>query len=257
MPDSRLATQLYTVRAFTQTPAEIAATLRKLKTIGYDAVQISALGAIEPEALRRIADDEGIAICASMVAFADLRADVAAQIATHQTLGCAHVATKGMSPADYPGAEGVAAFAVQANEVGRRLAEAGLTFSYHNHSDEFARVDGRRILDLIFEQTDPRYVKALLCTYWVQHGGGDPAAWIDRLGERVVLLHLKDMAIRPGRTQAFAEVGEGNLNWPRILPAAQAAGVQWYIVEQDNCYERDPFESLQISLMNCRAMGLA
>jgi len=53
----------------------------------------------------------------------------------------------------------------------------------------------------------------------------------------------------------MAEVGEGNLNWPRIVAACKKAGVEWYIVEQDTC-ERDPFESLAISLRNIKAMGI-
>ncbi len=54
----------------------------------------------------------------------------------------------------------------------------------------------------------------------------------------------------------MAEVGEGNLNWPAILQACRAAGVEWYIIEQDIC-QRDPFESLAISLKNVRGMGLS
>jgi sugar phosphate isomerase/epimerase len=53
----------------------------------------------------------------------------------------------------------------------------------------------------------------------------------------------------------MAEVGEGNLNWPAILEACRQAGVEWYIVEQDTC-QRDPLESLRISLRNLQAMGL-
>ena len=59
-----------------------------------------------------------------------------------------------------------------------------------------------------------------------------------------------------GREQLMAEVGEGNLNWPAILEACKAAGVEWYIIEQDVC-QRDPLESLGISLRNVRAMGLS
>ena len=60
-----------------------------------------------------------------------------------------------------------------------------------------------------------------------------------------------------GSTQRYAEVGEGNLNWPAILNACIYAGVEWYIIEQDSCYERDPFESLGISLNNLKEMGFA
>jgi sugar phosphate isomerase/epimerase len=58
-----------------------------------------------------------------------------------------------------------------------------------------------------------------------------------------------------GREQLYAEIGEGNLDWPSILAAARDAGVKWYIIEQDIC-QRDPFESLAISLSNLNAMGL-
>jgi sugar phosphate isomerase/epimerase len=55
------------------------------------------------------------------------------------------------------------------------------------------------------------------------------------------------MSITPEREQRMAEIGEGNLNWPAILKAAREGGVEWYLVEQDACYGRDPFESLAIS----------
>ena len=65
------------------------------------------------------------------------------------------------------------------------------------------------------------------------------------------------MAITTEREVRYAEIGEGNLNWPAILDAAKAGGVRWYLVEQDECYGRDPFESLAISYRNLRAMGLS
>jgi sugar phosphate isomerase/epimerase len=64
------------------------------------------------------------------------------------------------------------------------------------------------------------------------------------------------MVYGPDGKVRFAEIGEGNLNWPAILQAAREAGVQWYCIEQDECYERDPFDSLKLSLDNLRAMGL-
>ena len=69
------------------------------------------------------------------------------------------------------------------------------------------------------------------------------------------MLHLKDMTMGPDGVR-MAEIGEGNLNWPAILAAAKDAGVQWYCIEQDDCYERDPFDSLKISLDNLQCMGI-
>ena len=254
MSDTVLAAQLYTLRDYCKTPADIATTMAKVKAMGYDAVQTSGMGEIDTVELRRIVDSEGLTICATHRGFDALRDDTQAEIEYHKAIGCENVAIGG-APADYHSAEGFARFAKDATEVGRKLAEAGLTFSYHNHSHEFTKHDGRLAMDIIYGESDPRYLLAELDTYWVQHGGGDPAAWIDKLSDRIVLLHLKDMAMN-GREQLYAEIGEGNLNWDRILASAAAAGVRWYIVEQDLC-QRDQFESLAISLRNLRQMGLS
>lgn len=251
----QIAAQLYTVREFTKTEADIVETMKKVRQLGYEAVQCSALGPIEPAALKNIADGEGISIIATHTSYERMRDEPQSVIDEHQLWGCKHAAIGGL-PGEYRTAEGYARFAKEASEVAARLAEGGLTFSYHNHSFELERFNGRTGLEILYAESDPNYFKSELDTYWVQHGGGDPAAWIRQLKGRADIIHLKDMAME-GSTQRFAEIGEGNLNWPAILSACIYAGVEWYIIEQDTCYARDPFESLGISLRNLKEMGFA
>ena len=253
MAASQLAAQLYTVRDFTNTPTEIATTMKKVKQLGYDAVQCSALGVIDAHELKRIVDGEGLTICATHTDYERMRDEPQAVIDEHNLWGCKHAAIGGL-PQEYRNAEGYARFAEEASEVAKQLAEGGLIFSYHNHSFELERFNGRTGLEILYEDSDPKYFNSELDTYWIQHGGGDPAAWIRELKGRAYIVHLKDMAM-DDRTQLFAEVGEGNLNWPAILDACKEAGVEWYIVEQDTC-QRDPFESLGISLRNLKEMGI-
>jgi sugar phosphate isomerase/epimerase len=249
-----LAAQLYTVREFIQTADGLATSLNKVRAIGYTAVQISGIGPIPDAEVKSILDDVGLSVCNTHVRAAWPWNDLDPIIAQHHLWKCRHVAV-GSMPQEYRvSEEGFRRFAAQANEIGERLGKAGLTFSYHNHSFEFVRFGKRTGLDLIYEETDPRYLKAELDTYWIQHGGGDPAAWIKKMNQRMPTVHLKDMVILNGQ-QTMAEVGEGNLNWPAILQACREAGVEWYAVEQDEC-QRDPFESLQISCDNLKAMGL-
>jgi sugar phosphate isomerase/epimerase len=141
--------------------------------------------------------------------------------------------------------------------IAERLAQAGMDFSYHNHNHELARYGDKTWLEMLYEQAPPEMLKAELDTYWIQAGGGDPVAWVRRCAGREPVLHLKDMAVTPEREQRMAEIGEGNMNWPAILQAAEESGVEWWLVEQDECYGRDPFESLAISYRNLRAMGLS
>lgn len=252
-----LAAQLYTVRQFCQTAADLAASLEKIRAIGYQAVQVSGIGLIPDAEVKRLVDAQGLTICNTHVRPSEaLWNDLAAVIEQHRLWSCNHVALGSMPQAFRDeGEAGFHRFAREASDIGAALLNAGLTFSYHNHSFEFARFGKRTGLDIIYEESDPVYLRAEIDTYWIQHGGGDPTAWIRKMsGGRMPVVHLKDMVILNGQ-QTMAEIGEGNLNWPSILLACREAGVEWYAVEQDVC-QRDPFESLKISYQNLRGMGL-
>ena len=73
MTESVLAAQLYTVREFMKTPADIAASMKKVKALGYDAVQTSGHGPIAPEEMKRIVDGEGLTICATHISYERMR----------------------------------------------------------------------------------------------------------------------------------------------------------------------------------------
>ena len=253
MGKSVIAAQMYTVREFTQTPEDIASSLKKVRAIGYESVQLSGLGPIDSLELKKMLDGEGLSVCATHTSFDRMKDDIQAVIDYHHLLGCKYPAI-GSMPGEYRHAGSYAEFVSDAAAVGERLLAAGLMFAYHNHSFELERVGGRTILEMIYADSDPRFVKAEIDTYWIQHGGGDPAAWIGRLEGRVPLVHLKDMTV-VDKQPVMAEVGEGNLNWPAIIDACRKSGVEWYLVEQDIC-RRDPFESLAISFRNLKEMGV-
>jgi len=255
MAGSVLAAQLYTVRDFCRTAKDFAASMKKVRAAGYEAVQLSGHGEdITAKELKTILDGEGLKCCATHVSYEGMRDELDRTVEHHQTLDC-QLAGIGGLPGEYHGsAEGFARFAKEASGVGQKLAEHGLTFIYHNHSFELEKFGDRTGLQILYEDSDPKYFQAELDTYWVQHGGGDSTAWIRKVSGRLPALHLKDMTMQ-GHEQIMAEIGEGNLDWPAILEAAKKAGVEWYIVEQDTC-QRDPFESLAISFRNLQAMGL-
>src|SRR5678816_663196 len=121
-------------------------------------------------------------------------------------------------------AAGWKACAASLNKIARACHERGIDFAYHNHSFEFQKFDGKTGLDIVFENTEPHLVKAELDVYWVKHGGEDPVARINKFGDRVIALHLKDMAA--GDDKKFAEVGRGTLDFKAILDAATKNGVR-------------------------------
>ncbi len=255
MSNSVIAAQLYTLRDFCKTPEDIAKTFKKVKEMGYDAVQLSGLGPIDPKELKEIADREGLRICATHISFDQMREDIERVIADHKLWNCKYVGIGGMPRENRNSRQGYIDFAREASEIARKLADNGLRFIYHNHNFEFRKFDGMTGLEILYNEFDLSVVDFEIDTYWVQAGGSDPAAWIRKVGGNMKVVHLKDMAIDENSRQIFAEVGEGNLNWPAILQACKDIGVEWYVVEQDVC-QRDPFESLKISLENLRKMGI-
>ncbi|MCC7145381.1 MAG: sugar phosphate isomerase/epimerase [Phycisphaeraceae bacterium] len=286
MAQTVLGAQLYTVRKTTQTAADLAKTFRRLRQMGYQAVQVSAIGPIETPELAKILRDEGMTCAVTHVSL-DMMRDTQKCLDYHQAIGCQYTAVGGFFPSVEDAAEprNWERFAADLSAVARTLGAKGLFVGYHNHSHEWTRVDHRRGIEILLEKVDPQ-VWFELDTYWVTHGGGDPAAWIDRIastasskaspsggaasggstsggstsgggggGSRMPCIHVKDMLITADRKQKMGEVGEGNLNWPRILQAAKQANVRWYLVERDDG-DLDPFDSLRISYDNLRAMGL-
>lgn len=251
---SKLAAQLYTVREFTKTPDDIKRTLERVAKIGYPSVQLSALGPMDPQELRQACDDNGLSICSTHISFDKMRDETDAVIEEHQIYGCKYPGVGGMSQKYHGSAEGYREFAKDASAVGAKLAAAGMTFVYHNHSQEFQHFGDERGMDILFDEGD-KHFQFELDTYWVQHGGASPVAWISKCAGRLPVIHFKDMRITNDRTQYYCEIGRGNLDWPGILAACDAAKIEWYIVEQDVC-EGDPFDSLAISYNNLRAMGL-
>ena len=256
MADHVVGAQLYTLREHTQTIGDIRATLKKVAAIGYRAVQISGFGPAEPRDVALAAEDAGLVVAATHVGWPRFVNDLDRLIEEHLLWKCRHPAVGGMPP-EYRTLEGLKRLRDELPPIAEKLAKAGMDFSYHNHAHEFARVEGKKTwLELLYEMLPARHLKAELDTFWVQSGGGDPATWIRKCAGREPLLHLKDYTVIASGERRFAEIGEGNLNWPAILAAARESGVEWYLVEQDDCYGRNPFESLAISYRNLVAMGL-
>ena len=166
-------------------------------------------------------------------------------------------------------------FAKQADEYACQLKEHGIDLYYHNHHFEFVRHGGKLLMDIIKENT--KYLGFELDIHWIHRGGMDPVKFINQYAGRIRLLHLKDyrvaameldanadLSTNEGMMKAysamnniveFAEVGEGNLDIPACIEAGLAGGSEYFLVEQDLTYGRDPFDCLKTSHDNLVKMG--
>ena len=251
----KIAAQLYTVRQFMDTPENMAATLKKIKEIGYNAVQVSKIGPIGDPEFKELVDREKLSICATHIDYRELLNNLEAVIKRHQIWDCKYVGVSIMPDEYRHTREGYVKFAKEASEIGRKLKEAGMQFIYHNHDFEFTKFDGKSGMDIILEESDPEAFGYEIDLFWVQAGGEDPIKWIHKVNGMMPVVHLKDFIVTSSRERRFAEIGEGNLNFPGILEACKETNIEWGIVEQDQSYDRDPFDSLAISLNYLRKLG--
>ena len=259
-------------------------TLRAMSDIGYRAIELSqvAMTAENITAMRRAQDELGVEIVALSAmltpprgfVFDSLTENYDKLVADCRTLGTSLLRI-GMLPFEAMASlDLVVDFARTADGFARRLKDDGIDLYYHNHHIEFAKFDGRYMLDIISE-TAPS-VGLELDVHWIHRGGLDPVTVLAQYAGRVKLVHLKDYRIAPFPASAleqlaagdmagfmaaftgvvqFAEVGQGNLDWKPIVEQAIASGAEYLLVEQDETYGRDPFESLSISRDHLVALG--
>lgn len=239
----KLGVQLFTIRDFLGSEEEIRRSFRKLKELGYDQVQTCGCPISSYERFGELLREAELEVVGTHENFSLMLKDFDTSYRQHERLGTNHM---GIGVFESAAAEGWEQFVADANRIGKKAAEKGGYFTYHNHCEEFAKLpDGRRPMDILKEELDPKNTAFVLDTYWIQYGGGDVRRWIEELSGRISVLHLKDMGIH-GETPFYAEIGQGNLYWEGILDAAERAGVTYYVVEQDEC-PGDPFESLRVS----------
>ncbi len=250
MRANQIAAQLYTVREFCKDSASLTATAKKIRQIGYTAVQVSGVGPIDPAEIRRICTGEGLTICATHESGKMICEEPEKVVDRLGALGCTATAYPFPHVPLTTLAE-VESLAAQLDRAGAVLRSAGMVLCYHNHDHEFVKIAGRTILDWLYALTRPAMLQGEPDVFWVQAGGGDPVTWCRKLAGRLPLVHLKDLGPTWGadgklQSRQMMEVGHGSLDMKAICAAAESSGCQWFIVEQDVC-PGDPFVSLDKS----------
>jgi sugar phosphate isomerase/epimerase len=155
-----------------------------------------------------------------------------------------------MPEGDRRSADDVRRFAAELGAFARTFVHRGIRLGYHNHEFEFAPLDGTTVWDVLLGELPPE-VELELDVYWAAVGGRDPVAEIRATAERVRMLHMKDRASGPEPRDA--PPGEGTLPFRAIVDAARTAGVEWYIVEQDE--PADPLEDITDGLQYLESLA--
>lgn len=250
--------QFYTLRDFVKDSQGLHDSLKKVATMGYQSVQISAVEAflkdVSPEQLKAWLEELNLVCCATHRPLDRLKNNLDEEIAIHKTIGC-NIIGIGMAPKEfYDGGPATwRHWMKEFNHIAERLNDAGLVFAFHNHCTEFEKKEGERSIDVLIDESHPS-MQFIVDTYWVAHAGADVIDFIERLSGRVDVVHLKDKEVKWWDTRE-CPIGDGNLSWTPILNTFEKAGSKYAVVEQDNCYGEDPFACLNKSLNYLKSLS--
>ncbi|HJA89397.1 MAG TPA: sugar phosphate isomerase/epimerase [Candidatus Jeotgalibaca merdavium] len=258
-------------------------TMKKLSEIGYKSVEISQIETSPEniEAIKKACQDFDMEV-AAMSASLEPQVKDGESLTTHYdkiVADCkavnADLLRIGMLPIPAMASlDLVLEFCEKVNDVTQKLKEDGITLYYHNHHVEFRKYDGKFLLDIIREKAP--LLGFELDVHWIQRGGANPLEVIRDYNGKVELIHLKDYRVGELPQEAvdalfegdarkfmdsfnnlieFAELGTGSLPLKEIIEESLSSGVRYLLVEQDDTYGVDPFESLKVSYDHLVELG--
>ena len=242
-----IGAQMFTVRDYTKNLDDFSETLKRIADIGYTTVQVSGVCSYEPEWLAAELKKSGLRCVITHTSLEKMVENPLQVVNNHNVFDCKYIGIGGYSFAD----SSVAEFKEKFTPVVKTYCENGKYLMYHNHNGEFKKENGIVLMDQIAAAFSPEEMGFTLDTYWVQAGGGNPAEWIEKLSGRVPCIHLKDYLF----DAKMAPIGVGNINFDRVFEAAQKAGTEYMLVEQDDCYDENPFDCLKKSYEFLKAQG--
>jgi hydroxypyruvate isomerase len=242
--------QLYTVRKTMQSDFE--GTLQKVAAVGYKQVEFAGLFGHPSSDVRGMLDRLGLTAPSMHVPFESLDTGWDAVLDDAHRLGCRYVIVPSIPGALRASLDDYRRVADKFTRGAESAAKANLRFAYHNHDIDFAPIDRRLPFDVLLEATDPKLVGFELDLYWIVRSGQDPLRYFNRWPGRCKLVHVKDTQGAP--QHRMTEVGSGIIDWPPLLARARSAGVEHFIVEQDDAAE--PLASITTSFSYLKNLQL-
>ena len=240
-----LSIQLYSLREFGDLDRQLAA----LAEIGFSKVETVGGHLADAAGTRARLDAHGITAPTGHVGMADLRQRPDWVVEQAKTIGIEQLFMPAvpMEERAMP-AEGWRAVGAELGAMAQRLQAQGLALGYHNHHWELeAFADGRTPLELLFEgaKGSPLTFEADLA--WLVRGGVDPSAWLDWYSDRLIAVHVKDIAPWGENVDedGWSDVGAGTLDWPTLWHEALAHGARWMVLEHDK--PKDPLHFARAS----------
>lgn len=244
-----ISVQLYSLREEAKTDFD--AVLQRVAAIGYKGVEPAGFHNFTPAAFRARVEDLGMVVSSSHGPWVSPN-NIPEVIETVGILGL-NMAGGGYGPDDFKNMDAIKRTADTVNGIIEKLKAANVGLFLHNHAWEFEMIEGRLAYDHFAEMCPE--VKFEIDTYWAaNYGANDPAEQVAKFKHRTPYLHIKDGPLK--RDTAMVAVGQGKIDVPSVIAAADKKVLRWLIVELDRC-DTDMFTAVEESYRYLTSNGLA
>jgi len=228
--------------------------LDEIKDAGYELFEVSPFESFNYEDYAKALKERGIRPIAGHYGWDSFDDDkIDDSIAHAKLFGLEMMIMPWCPPESIASYDETVATAKKLDAMAEKLAKYGYPLLFHNHIIEFENIyNGKSVMEIFYENTS--LLGFELDLGWGYAGGCDLVPFINKLGNRLKTVHIKDV----NADCVPVEVGTGLVNMKECLDAAVVAGVKYGIVEQDVATEKrifPPFESIRISRDNLRKMG--
>lgn len=255
---AQLSLQTFTIRKFLKHEKDMMTIISKLKDLGIHTLEAARIDfdLKTARAFINICQKYDMRIGSSQIKFHTINENFDEIVEIHKLWDCKYIAVS-VLPMKYllKKEQGLKEFANELNKLGERLSLHNLQLLFHHHHFEFIKYGDKLGLELLIENTDPKYVGFVLDTYWIQRGGKTPQELIERYKGRAKVVHLRDYKIRFSKFDLLpsdCEIGNGNLDFKKIIDSSIANGVVYMAIEQNS---KEPIESIRKSVENIKQMG--
>ncbi|HEX3928431.1 MAG TPA: sugar phosphate isomerase/epimerase [Gemmatimonadales bacterium] len=237
----RIGLQLYTVRSLMQVSVE--KTLAQVADVGYKEVEFAGYFNRPPRAIKQLLDDNSISSPSAHIGMDIVRGRWSRSLADAAEIGHKYLVIASPPASDIDSIESIKRLADTLGKAADDAKEYKIKLAYHNHDDEFRLLNGRRIYDLLLENTKPAQLGMEMDVYWMVKGGVDPLTYFVKWPDRFPMLHVKDAG--PPPTFQMTDVGKGTIDWKAIFSRRKEAGVKHFFVEFDD--PPDPMATIKAS----------
>lgn len=251
----QIGAQLYTVRKHFTNLEDFDKGLKTTADIGYKAVQVSGTCAYDAYWLRDELQKYDLTCAITHIPPQRLMEELEKVVADHNVFGCKNIGI-GSIPAPWFGSyEGYFEFRKVFIPIAEKIRDMGSKLMFHNHAMEFEDHDGDCIFNRLLEDFPADALDFTLDCGWADFAGQDVPKLIESLKGRLSRIHLKDYADLPAdgsieKAPYMRPIYEGKMDYDAIINALKNAGTEYALVEQDNCYDEEPFECLRRSYNN-------